>query len=78
MIIAETYYTCTCDNCGEYYGTADVHTLYLPDESSMKSVMGDEDEWHTLHEKGNTDKHYCPKCYSFDDNDQLVIKQVAS
>lgn len=78
MIQAETFYTCSCDNCGEYYGTEDVHSLVMPDESSMKSEMGDADDWHTLRENGKPDKHYCPECYSFDKNDQLVIKQIAS
>jgi len=68
MIYSVTMYSGKCDNCGEEW--ADEHNGYcaFTDASSMKENMM-ESEW--LHEG---DKDYCPKCYSYDDDDKLILK----
>lgn len=76
MITPETFFICTCDNCGVSYGNEDSNYIVLPDESSMSSVLREDDEWHTMTVKDGPDKHYCPECFLFDDLDQLVIKTI--
>lgn len=78
MIHTETFYVCHCDNCGEHYGNDEYTVLVMPDESAMKAELGDTGDWHTVTEKGQLDKHYCPNCFEFDDNDQLIIKPKKS
>ena len=57
-------YTIICDGCKkdicegtEFCGFNDVEAACL-----------DESEWITIE-----DNHYCPDCYHYDDNDNLVI-----
>ena len=63
-------YTIVCDNCGEDIGATQEYSCWN-DEVYAEQNAGDSD-W--LKEDG---KHYCPKCYSYDDNDQLVLRAVA-
>jgi hypothetical protein len=60
-------YTCVCDCCGV---SADEDTDYScwNDESVARDVAMNAD-W--LVEKG---MDYCPKCYYYDDEDNLVLK----
>lgn len=67
-------YSCRCDNCGEPFGSYEYEHLLMPDESSMKWALDEDDEWHT--EKGNPDKHYCRDCFIFDDDDNLIIDET--
>lgn len=66
MIKEISMYTVICDNCGkdlhendEYSGFNDI--AFVEDSASDAG-------WHKEDEK-----HYCPGCFSFDDEDQLVI-----
>lgn len=60
-------YTCVCDCCGK---SADEDTDYScwGDESIAKYVAMNAD-WIT---EGHED--YCPMCYSYDDEDNLILK----
>lgn len=58
--------TYRCDNCGERLRGIDDCVGYI-----------DEDIWVTcdhgwVEHKG---KHYCPKCYEVDDNDNIILKE---
>lgn len=61
-------YAAKCDNCGKewvdehngWYAFTDIH--------SMADNVNNDDEWHN-----EGDKHYCPSCFSFDDEDNLII-----
>lgn len=57
----------TCDVCEDHF-----------EDSSGFSIFGDktdvdfsEQEWHDTHDG----KHYCPKCYHIDDNDNLIFHE---
>lgn len=69
MIYPVTMYAAKCDNCGKEWFDESNCFVAFTDESSMRSVLGDDDHWHT-----EGDKHYCRDCYSFDDEDNLIIK----
>lgn len=76
MIVEVTMYGCRCDNCGiewvdEHHGFA-----AFTDEISMKSQMADDHTWHTDRDAVE-DRHYCPKCFSFNDDDELVITPIS-
>ncbi len=60
-------YTCICDCCGK---SADEDTDYScwGDSSLARDIASNEDWAH------EGDKDYCTKCYSYDDEDNLVIK----
>ena len=61
-------FTVICDNCQE---SADEGSDYSSwsDESQAEEVAMEAD-W--IKEK---DKHYCPKCYEYHDEDELLIKE---
>lgn len=76
MIIKVEMFGCTCDNCGERW--VDEHNGFaaFTDETSMNNMMGDDTEWYTDHQDKAENKHYCPKCWSFDDDDNLVLRKI--
>lgn len=62
-------YTVICDNCGhdsnengEYSGWSD---------SSYAVDVAKDCEFEEI-----DDKHYCPNCYEYDDDDKLIIKDL--
>lgn len=60
-------YTCICDGCGK---SADEDTDYSCwGYSSIARDIASNDNW--LIEDG---MDYCPKCYSYDDVDTLILK----
>lgn len=60
-------YTCICDNCGK---SADEGTDYAgwSDSSYSKDIASNAD-WAT-----EGDKDYCTDCYSYDDEDNIILK----
>lgn len=75
MIYEVTMYGAKCDNCGKQWVNDNYYWVALGDKDSLESTLGD-DDWHTEESKEFSDKHYCPDCYSFDDDDKLVLKQI--
>lgn len=67
MYHEEKMYGIICDNCKESYQDDHNGWSYMIDENSIWE-LADNDGWH---EEG--EKHYCPKCHHFDDDDNLVI-----
>jgi len=67
MIKEITIYTVICDGCGK-----DVHDgaeySGFNDNGFVEQIASDSD-WHK--ENG---KHYCPDCFEYDDEGELVIK----
>ena len=64
-----TIYTLICDNCGK---DSNEHSEYSGwDEIDFVKQQADEDGWIS-----EEDKDYCPSCFSYDDNDILVIKTI--
>ena len=68
MIQETTMYTVVCDGCGKD-STADSEysawgcKMYAADVAMEANFINEGDE------------HYCPDCYSYDDEDNLVIKK---
>jgi len=68
----EMYYA-ECDICGTSYEHGDYSCL--SDKSSVREDAQD-GGWHFEdYEKG---KCYCDNCHSFNDNDELVLKEIQS
>ena len=67
MIIEETFYAIECDVCKTQAENGDGHWFWADENTTKENAM--ECEWHT-----EDDKHYCPDCHSFNDEDELVIK----
>jgi len=64
----EMFYV-VCDNCGVSCFEGSDYSCTV-DEVSAKEVASDSD-W-IIHEG----KDYCQECYSYDDNDEIVIKTI--
>ncbi len=61
-----------CDNCKEPYESGSGYSIFI-DESSLKTYA-DDDDWYTETKDGKpTGKHFCDKCYHFDDNDEFIL-----
>lgn len=69
MIKEVKMYTVVCDNCKK---SADDDTDYScwNDKNAAKEVASN-DNWIT-----DDDKDYCPNCYSYDDEDNLIIEKL--
>lgn len=63
MIKKRQLYVLTCDVCESNHDIADESKEHLLDNAE---IVG---EWVFIN-----NKHYCPKCYNFDENDNLIIK----
>ena len=63
----ETMYFMQCDNCGCIWDNGDYISLYSTKEDTLNGGRDDEFAF-------DGDKHYCPKCYTYDDDDNLIIK----
>ena len=66
-----TMFTVKCDICGKLY----------EDDYNGYSCWGDfNDAWEGASESNwiteDHVNHYCPSCYSYDDNDILVLKPI--
>ena len=68
MIHEVTMHGATCDNCGDAWYNDHYGWSAMSDDSSLKQMLYD-DEWHT-----DGDKHYCPNCYTLDDDDNLILR----
>lgn len=60
-------YTVVCDNCKLDIGTDAEYSYWNDKLYAETSAM--ESDW--LKEEDN---HYCPDCFEYDDNDNLIIK----
>lgn len=64
-------FTVVCDNCS---ADANENTEYSCwNDAGYAEDVATEADWIKEH-----DKHYCPKCFTYDDNDELVIVPVGS
>lgn len=61
MLIKEYFYNIECDCCK----TLADDSLWCADPEGAKEVA-DDNSWRTL-----GGKHYCPKCWHYDDNDNV-------
>jgi hypothetical protein len=69
MIEKVEMYTVVCDNCGEDVASGQEYSCWN-DKSYAEDNAVDSD-WHK-----EDDKHYCPNCFEFDDEDNLIIQSL--
>jgi hypothetical protein len=67
MIKEVTMYTILCDGCGKDVCDGTEYSAWNDTSYVVDSAI--EDNWHV--EDGN---HYCPNCFEYDDDDNLIIK----
>lgn len=68
MITKKLFFSVVCNCCGKYYIDEHwAHSAWITAEIARNKAF----EAHWIDEEGND---YCPDCYSFDDDDKLVIK----
>ena len=60
-------YGIKCNRCREVYEDEEGHTVFFDKSDAEEGAS--ESEWHC-----DGDKHYCPNCYSMDDNDVITVK----
>lgn len=59
-----------CDGCGEHFIDGDNHVSYNNDpDGSLIESEAESSHWLTF-----GDRHYCPDCYSLDENDVYHTK----
>lgn len=61
-------FTVICDNCGEDIGVNQEYSCFGDDSCAEENAM--ESDW--IKQNGN---HYCTECYSYNDDDELVIDE---
>ena len=64
MIVEATFYNIRCDLCG-----ADSDEMWYNDKHNAETNAFDNADFKFL-----GGKHYCPSCYTIDDNDNIVTK----
>ena len=69
MIEKVEMFTVVCDNCGEDAGASSDASCW--NDEAVAEEMALESEWIKEDEK-----HYCPNCWSRDDNDNLILKVI--
>jgi len=69
MIKTVIMYTVICDNCGKDCNKDNEYSCWS--DVSYTEDVSLEANWHK-----EDDKHYCPDCYSWDDDDNLVLKLI--
>lgn len=71
MIQKVEMFTVKCDNCGKLFEDEYQGFCAWNCENGAWDNASDWD-WH----KEDLDTHYCPDCYSFDDEGNLIIKKL--
>lgn len=69
MIKTVEMYTVLCDNCGKDF--CDGEEFGAWSEPDFVTDSAEESGWHF-----EDDKHYCPECFSWDDNDEFVLNGI--
>jgi hypothetical protein len=67
MIQEVTMFTIICDGCGKDVCDGTEYSAWNDTSYVVDSAI--EENWHV--EDG---KHYCPDCFEYDDDDNLIIK----
>ena len=68
MIQTVEMFTVVCDNCGKDANENSDYSCWNDTETALDQAM--ESDWH---EKDM--KHYCPNCYSMNDDDEIIIDE---
>lgn len=57
-----------CDNCNESYENGNGFGIFADKDAAKDDAV--DDGWYD-----DGDKHYCPKCFTIDDDDKLIVKR---
>lgn len=68
MITTRKMYGCKCDGCGERWIDFNGFVAF-PDTESIQQEIDDDPTWEAI-----DDKHYCPNCWAWDEEGNLIIK----
>jgi len=68
MIQKVEMYTVVCDNCGEDAGAIYEYSCWNDENYAEEVAMNQ--EW--IREE---EKHFCPRCYSYDDTCTLLVDE---
>ena len=68
MIVEVTMYTIACDNCKETRGQDSEYSCWNDENYALDEAT--DHDW--IEHEG---KHYCPSCYTQDDNENVVINK---
>lgn len=71
MINEVKAYTAECDGCGTQFEDGFQGFSIFSDEQYLGNAL-DTAEWYRT--DGEVTKCYCPSCHSFNDEDELVLK----
>lgn len=69
MIKERTMYTVICDNCKYDIGSNSEYSCWNDNSYARENAM--ESEW-----LEQDDKHYCPDCFTHDENDNIIINKA--
>lgn len=69
MIKEVIMYTIVCDNCGKDVNKDAEYSAWNDKNYAEEVAM--ESDWIK-----ENDKHYCPDCFTYDDEDSLLIKPI--
>lgn len=69
MIVEVEMYTVECDNCKTVSGADSEFSCWGDKAIALEDAI--ENNW--IEHEG---KHYCPNCYTIDDDDNITIKKV--
>ena len=64
MLIEITLYSAECDRCGKTF-----HALF-----NSENDLNIELNKYNWHDTG--DYHFCPDCYTINENDELIVKPI--
>lgn len=70
MIKEVTMYTVICDNCGHDVNKDAEYSAWNDRDYAVECAL--ESDWIE-----KDDKHYCPECFSYDDDDNLILRYIA-
>jgi hypothetical protein len=70
MIKEVKMYTIICDNCGKDLCDGTEYSCWNDEDYVKDSAR--ESDWHITED----DKHYCDDCYSWGDEDELILKPI--
>lgn len=70
MIVEVKMFTVQCDNCEKVYEGDDYAAW---NDEGYAVECAENSGWYKDFESNGPNKHYCPKCFAFDDEDNLVI-----
>lgn len=67
MIKTVEMYTVICDGCGKDVNKGEEYSCWNDEGYARETAI--EADWHE-----DDDKHYCPDCYSYDDDGEVILK----